>query len=390
RSESPEYASYDDDGDDEDFEIESATVRKKRRRRQEQERKRKARTLAKEEEKRKKQLEKEQEQLAEQRHMEALTQVRKALRAQEQQHLYARRRRFVRRNWSCFAAFVPRHLRRSVFLRNAASDAQMLQEEVHTCNDETRQHNQEPHSQESPKDSSQQQQQQEMRDDDDDETEEAVPEIASPVRVLSDDDVQGVRNLQSARRFLDTVRDVNRQHDTHLLHNLHLTDEDENEGANPDVNDNDEDEEVGGCAVLCGQLSQLRDYQRRGVAFILQRLLCGVGAILGDEMGLGKTAQAIAVLHALRLHRESAGGAPSLVVCPLSVLDNWMNELKMWCPSLRAVRLHGPEKQREVIRKQQLRLGNFDVLVTTFETLVPCAAWLAHSFAWRAVVVDEA
>jgi len=38
-----------------------------------------------------------------------------------------------------------------------------------------------------------------------------------------------------------------------------------------------------------------------------------------------------------------------LVVVPLTVLGNWMKEIAMWCPGLRAIRLHGTKEERKEI-----------------------------------------
>lgn len=40
---------------------------------------------------------------------------------------------------------------------------------------------------------------------------------------------------------------------------------------------------------------------------------------------------------------------PHLIVVPKSTLSNWMNELKRWCPSLRAIRFHGHKDEREAL-----------------------------------------
>ena len=76
-----------------------------------------------------------------------------------------------------------------------------------------------------------------------------------------------------------------------------------------------------------------------------------LGCILADEMGLGKTIQAIALLVALR---EAGEMGPHLIVAPASTLENWMNELHRWSPSLRAHKYHGPQSAR---RKMQVGSG---------------------------------
>jgi len=46
---------------------------------------------------------------------------------------------------------------------------------------------------------------------------------------------------------------------------------------------------------------EMRDYQRRGLAWMLGMYDCGGNPILGDEMGLGKTLQSISFLAALKV-----------------------------------------------------------------------------------------
>ena len=53
-----------------------------------------------------------------------------------------------------------------------------------------------------------------------------------------------------------------------------------------------------------------------------------VGGIIGDEMGLGKTVQLAAFLAGLH---HSGRFRPSLVVCPATVMRQWLRELRAWC-----------------------------------------------------------
>ena len=61
------------------------------------------------------------------------------------------------------------------------------------------------------------------------------------------------------------------------------------------------------------------------------------GGIVGDEMGLGKTIQLavfLAGLHHSRMFK------PSLIVCPATVLKQWLRELRVWYPHFRVAILH--------------------------------------------------
>ena len=73
----------------------------------------------------------------------------------------------------------------------------------------------------------------------------------------------------------------------------------------------------------------LRDYQLAGVQWMISLYENGLNGILADEMGLGKTLQTISFLAHLR---AKGTWGPFLIVCPLSVLNNWMTEFEKFCP----------------------------------------------------------
>lgn len=69
----------------------------------------------------------------------------------------------------------------------------------------------------------------------------------------------------------------------------------------------------------------LRHYQLEGLNWLVRCHGSGRGCIIGDEMGLGKTLQSISLILYLLKGKKCKG--PALVVCPLSVLNNWEEEL---------------------------------------------------------------
>ncbi|WP_248964171.1 SNF2-related protein [Sphaerisporangium perillae] len=100
----------------------------------------------------------------------------------------------------------------------------------------------------------------------------------------------------------------------------------------------------------------LRGYQAFGARFALaQRRV-----ILGDEMGLGKSIEAIAAL----AHLKAKGGDHFLVVCPASVLVNWIREIESRS-TLNAYPLHGADRaaaQAEWIRRGGVAVATMDSL----------------------------
>jgi len=91
----------------------------------------------------------------------------------------------------------------------------------------------------------------------------------------------------------------------------------------------------------------LKDYQLEGVAWMVSLWENGISGILADEMGLGKTIQTIAFIAYLRVRVE----APFLVVCPLSVLHNWIDEFKRFAPKIPVCMYHGTPEERAELRR---------------------------------------
>ena len=73
----------------------------------------------------------------------------------------------------------------------------------------------------------------------------------------------------------------------------------------------------------------------------------GLNPLLCDQMGLGKTVQVIAFFQHL-FERVQAG--PFLVVCPNSLLGNWVSEIKRFSDTLRVWPYWGSVGQRKTIR----------------------------------------
>lgn len=131
----------------------------------------------------------------------------------------------------------------------------------------------------------------------------------------------------------------------------------------------------------------LLGYQKTGVEWLLGLFSRRTGGILGDEMGLGKTVQVIAWLAALQL--SGCLKAPVLVVCPVTLMRQWIRECQYWWPALRVFRLHSSEnRQRDMRAVLKKAAASAHVLITSYGHLRQFSPLFAKR-EWRAVVLDE-
>ena len=88
----------------------------------------------------------------------------------------------------------------------------------------------------------------------------------------------------------------------------------------------------GGLKVPANVYDNLLDYQQTGLKWLWELHSHRAGGIVGDEMGLGKTIQIISLL--VSLGNSDMLGAPSIVVAPATLLQQWQRELRTWAPRL--------------------------------------------------------
>ena len=122
----------------------------------------------------------------------------------------------------------------------------------------------------------------------------------------------------------------------------------------------------------------LMPYQRVGYRWLAYLSEKGMGGLLADDMGLGKTVQVIAHLAGLA---DQGKLLPSLVVCPKTLIENWLNELSRFFPSQDALVYFGQDDVRG--------LASRGVVVTSYDTLRHRQLELAK-IDWQCVVCDEA
>lgn len=106
------------------------------------------------------------------------------------------------------------------------------------------------------------------------------------------------------------------------------------------------------------------------------------GGLLADDMGLGKTLQVIAFFS--RLHDMGTLG-PSMIVVPIVLVDNWVEELNRFAPSLPKPYIHlGSGRLRS---EDQIRA--FPLIITSYDTL-KLDQLVLGKIPFRAIVCDEA
>ncbi len=126
-------------------------------------------------------------------------------------------------------------------------------------------------------------------------------------------------------------------------------------------------------------------FQERGHGWLRMLGDLGVGAILADDMGLGKTVQAIAMLASEREETQDLG--PTLVVCPMSVVKQWVAEIERFAPSLRVLSHHGIARLTgngliEGVRTSDVVVTSYDIATRDIETLALVR--------WDRLLLDEA
>jgi non-specific serine/threonine protein kinase len=126
----------------------------------------------------------------------------------------------------------------------------------------------------------------------------------------------------------------------------------------------------------------LRPYQERGLAWLSFLQSLGLGGVLADDMGLGKTVQMLALIAT-----DAGMHGPTLLVCPMSLVGNWVRETQKFAPMLRVHVHHGAERARG--KHFVKAVANSDLVITTYAIAARDSVALSD-IAWHRVVVDEA
>ncbi|KAI9826941.1 MAG: putative DNA helicase ino80 [Thelocarpon impressellum] len=140
--------------------------------------------------------------------------------------------------------------------------------------------------------------------------------------------------------------------------------------------------------------AQLKEYQLKGLNWLVNLYEQGINGILADEMGLGKTVQSISVMAYLAEAHNIWG--PFLVIAPASTLHNWQQEIARFVPDLKVLPYWGNAKDRKVLRKfwdrrhiTYSREADFHVLVTSYQLVVQDTQYF-QKIRWQYMILDEA
>jgi SNF2 family DNA or RNA helicase/uncharacterized Zn finger protein len=132
-------------------------------------------------------------------------------------------------------------------------------------------------------------------------------------------------------------------------------------------------------AVPSSLNAQLRPYQERGFKWLYSNFKKNLGSCIADDMGLGKTLQVISLL--LKVHSLKSSDAPSLVVCPTTLIGNWVKECAKFAPSLRVSVYHGAERS--------LKTKDTDIVISSYGILRrDLKKFNKHD--WNLFIIDEA
>ncbi|KAF2263764.1 DNA repair and recombination protein RAD26 [Lojkania enalia] len=172
----------------------------------------------------------------------------------------------------------------------------------------------------------------------------------------------------------------------------------------------------GGLRIPGDIFSALFDYQKTGVKWLWELYSQNVGGIVGDEMGLGKTIQSVGFIAGLHYSKKLT--KPVIVVCPATVMVQWVREFHRWWPALRVSILHTSgsgmlDTRREARLERNMEMWNFGenkrsltkmgkaakrivekvkreghVLVTTYSGLQSYAEFLIPT-EWECAILDE-
>ncbi|GAM35474.1 DNA-dependent ATPase [Talaromyces pinophilus] len=137
-------------------------------------------------------------------------------------------------------------------------------------------------------------------------------------------------------------------------------------------------------------------HQREGVKFLYECVMGlrdynGEGAILADEMGLGKTLQTITLLWTLLKQNPVYEASPvikkALIVCPVTLINNWRKEFRKWLGNERIGVFVFDDKRKKLT---DFTMGKaYNVMIVGYEKLRTVQEGLLKGHGVDIVIADE-
>ena len=132
-------------------------------------------------------------------------------------------------------------------------------------------------------------------------------------------------------------------------------------------------------------------HQRGAIQWLWDLYQKNAGGIEGDEMGLGKTC--ICSVFVGSLIQSGIIDKPTLVLCPLTVCQQWIRELHIWCPWVKSVLLHETRTNKDISKEDLLRQceGTTTIVVSNYDTILHMQdTYSPQMVDWACVICDEA
>ncbi len=126
--------------------------------------------------------------------------------------------------------------------------------------------------------------------------------------------------------------------------------------------------------------AKLRDYQKHGVDWMKNLSDRGFNFILADEMGLGKTLQTLSLL----AERMSKKSSPALVICPTSLVENWLREAEKFVPTFKTLAIRGTKRA-----EQWGKADKHNLIITSYSIIKRDFNYIENQI-FSYVILDEA
>ncbi|XP_012214823.2 DNA excision repair protein ERCC-6 [Linepithema humile] len=139
---------------------------------------------------------------------------------------------------------------------------------------------------------------------------------------------------------------------------------------------------------------KLYRYQKVAVQWLWELHSRRLGGLLGDEMGLGKTVQVIAFLAGLDCSEllsnngRFRGLGPTIIVCPATLMEQWVKHFHEWWPFVRVIMLHHSGGYSGDPKNLIESLQTGGILITSYNGVLRHKDLLVSS-QWHYVILDE-